>query len=179
MGKGHRSYKTFQAMLLAFALTVLGNEVLAQGLTYSIGFAGNLTMNTAVVPTNTNPFQMKEQGKCLLIDNGISKFIKSGTQTFSLSCVAERAFEILLYPNPSTRNYVIVTVNSAVNSTGGFQVKLLDFDGKVRVSVPTTLAALKSGVRVSLPQMAKGIYLINVQSENDGLSATQKIIIVN
>lgn len=170
------TYKTMEKYLLfRLAIFLIINSLLlffsekasAQAsLNYSIGFTTPLSQNNIDIPTNTDPLSISEDKKCINLNTGISKFLKSETGLFLLTCTTQASFlplSFILFPNPITANYVIVKLTSSpASSSGNFVVKIIGVDGLVSTNRSASLAELKAGLRITLPNLGPGLYIINV-----------------
>lgn len=151
-------------------------------LNYSIGFTTTLSQNNIDIPTNSDPLSMAEEKKCINLNTGISKFLKSQTGLFSLTCTTQAnplQLSFILYPNPTTANYIIVKlISSPANTVGNFVIKILGIEGLVNSTRSASLAELKVGLQITLPNLPPGIYMINITSPPDGFIESQKLIIL-
>lgn len=169
-------------LFLLLKLIVGFNKLAAQTMSYSIGFATNLTINSIEVPSNTYPLIGAEGNKCIKIDNGLSKFLPSASQLFATACIVDlpkESLQVLLYPNPVISDYIIVKAVSTINTTGQFLIKIMDLNGRTTISRSATMAELFQGVRISnISMLLKNIYLVNVSSEKDKISVSNKLVIL-
>ena len=83
--------------------------------------------------------------------------------------IKEKAFQI--YPNPSYGS-VWITLNTPANQT--CQIELIDITGRCVFST-TRYFNSNTPEKFDLPELSKGIYLINVEGENT--RGSQKIIV--
>jgi hypothetical protein len=82
---------------------------------------------------------------------------------------------ITLYPNPVTDR--VVKVSFANQPAGKYQVQFMDLSGKL-ISTQEVIIINKIQVAdISLPEVAKGSYLIKVASETNRVSVTNKLIV--
>jgi len=79
---------------------------------------------------------------------------------------------VSVYPNP-----VVSTVNLQLRTTrgGNYAVKIVDANGKLYYSSNRTLSAGASAVGIPVSNLAKGVYIITVQSA-DGKMTTMKFV---
>lgn len=176
------AYRKVVLLFLLSGLLMVFNSVSAQTMNYSIGFTGNLIFNNRETPSNTFPLVGSIGTKCLIVDNGLTKFLPSGTNTFTTTCdvsLPAEPLQILLYPNPITTGYVIVKAVSNINTTSKFLIQILNMNGKPLISRTASGVELLSGVRINIiPGFLKNIYVINVSSDRDKISASNKLIIL-
>lgn len=163
---------------LLFSKTGFGQE----GLTYSIGFTANLSINNVNIPTNSNPISFAETQNCLSLNNGLSKFMASKKGLFSLNCLLDtsspKALAFNLYPNPAATNYVVIKLVAFSGTAQNLLVRLVGFDGRTDISRKATLAELKNGFVVSLAGLQSGMFVVHITSDGEKLSGSQKLIII-
>jgi hypothetical protein len=82
---------------------------------------------------------------------------------------------ISVYPNPVTDGAVKVSFNDL--PAGKYQVQLLDLSGKLIRSQEVALNSKSQIENFTLPDVAKGSYLIKVVSESNKVSATSKLVV--
>ena len=82
---------------------------------------------------------------------------------------------ISVYPNPVTAGAVKVSFNDL--PAGKYQVQLLDLSGKLVRSQEVTLNSKSQIENFSLPEVAKGSYLIKVVSESNKVAVTSKLVV--
>ena len=82
---------------------------------------------------------------------------------------------ISVYPNPVTAGAVKVSFNDL--PAGKYQVQLLDLSGKLVRSQEVTLNNKSQIENFSVPDVAKGSYLIKVVSESNRVSVTNKLVV--
>lgn len=166
------------SLLLVFP----GNASAQSSLNYSIGFTTQLSQNNIDIPTNSDPLSISENKKCINLNTGISKFLKSETGLFSLTCTTQASplqLSFMLFPNPITGNYVMVKlISPPVSSAGNFMVKIMGGEGLVSTNRSASLAELKAGLRITLPNLPPGGYIVNISSQSDGFTESQKLIII-
>ena len=82
---------------------------------------------------------------------------------------------ISVYPNPVTEGAVKVSFNDL--PAGKYQVQLLDLSGKLVRSQEDNLNSKSQIENFSLPDVAKGSYLIKVVSESNKVAVTSKLVV--
>jgi sRNA-binding protein len=89
----------------------------------------------------------------------------------------ELAFDnnISVYPNPVTDGSVKVAFNDL--PAGKYQVQLLDLSGKLVRSEEVSLNSSKQITNFTIPEVAKGSYLLKVVSESNRVSVTNKLVV--
>ena len=82
---------------------------------------------------------------------------------------------ISVYPNPVTDGAVKVSFNDL--PAGKYQVQFLDLSGKLIRSQEVALNSKSQIENFTLPDVAKGSYLIKIVSESNKVSATSKLVV--
>src|SRR5258706_1430977 len=82
---------------------------------------------------------------------------------------------ISVYPNPVTESAVKVSFNEL--PAGKYQVQLLDLSGKLLRSQEVSLSSKAQIEKFSIPEVAKGSYMIKVVSESNKVSVTSKLVV--
>ena len=142
---------------------------------YYIGCVGNLG---SVNKMYSGPVFIQGD-KCIDVSNGVKTFTNAGEGMFSMACKETGVPELLqitAYPNPVT-NFLTVKTLAKLPSFGNneYQLKLMDFSGRVINVVKTDIASLDNGVRLSVGNLVNGYYSIAVYSATQ-LIQTVKII---
>jgi hypothetical protein len=82
---------------------------------------------------------------------------------------------ISVYPNPVTEGSVRVAFNDL--PAGQYELQLLDLGGKLVRMQEITLNSSKQVTNFSIPEVAKGSYLLKVFSESNKVSVTNKLVV--
>ncbi len=82
---------------------------------------------------------------------------------------------ISIFPNPVTQGTVKVSFNDL--PAGKYQLQLLDLSGKLISSREVTLSAKLQVSDFTIPELAKGSYLLKVSSEPNKVSVTSKLVV--
>lgn len=142
---------------------------------YYIGCVGNMG---AVTKMYSGPVYIQGD-KCIDVFNGVKTFTNSGDGMFSMACKETGVPELLqisAYPNPVT-NFLTVKTLTKLPSSGNneYQLRLMDFSGRVISVVKTNIASLDNGMKLSVGNLVNGYYSIAVYSATQ-LIQTVKII---
>ncbi len=169
--------------ILIFLLGIgIQNTISAQNnFTYSIGFITNFSNQNTVLATDTSPFTFTESKNCINLNTGISRYLKSSRDSFSLSCkIADttKNLQFSLFPNPSASNYVTVKLLDNLNTPGLLLLKIISYTGKVYYTKNISASELLYGYKIYLPTLASGIYIVNITSDQGIYRADQKLIII-
>ena len=143
-------------------------------ISYSIGVVG-ADFNTS---TYSNPLSINGKN-CIIVTNGISKFIVSDHGIFLNECALNQdyiRFSIQVAPNPAT-NYTIVKFKNKLQVDNNFTLSLFGSNGQLINKFPTNQLQLLQGYRLSTSDLNDGVYFIQISS--DKINQIFRIIIVN
>jgi hypothetical protein len=82
---------------------------------------------------------------------------------------------ILAYPNPVTNGQV--KLSFADQPAGKYQVQLVDLSGRLVYAKAVNVNGKNQVVELHLPEMAKGSYLLKINSEENKVNVTNKLIV--
>ena len=174
-------YKHFiRALLLFFFLLTLYSSKAQTNFIYSIGFTPPLSMNSFAVPTYTDPLIFSQSLSCISVNSGISKYLSSGLDQFSFSCLAEspEKLDFILFPNPTNLGFAFIRLKTKVSTTGDFLIKIVGYNGVVNITKTVSQSDILNGLRVTLLGVPPGGYIINILSISNGLQGSEKLIIL-
>lgn len=142
---------------------------------YYIGCVGNLG---SVTKMYSGPVYIQGD-KCIDVSNGVKTFTSTGEGMFSMACketVTPELLQITAYPNPVT-SFLTVKTLAKLPSSGNneYQLKLMDFSGRVINVIRTDMVSLDNGMKLSVGNLVNGYYSIAVYSATQ-LIQTVKII---
>lgn len=80
---------------------------------------------------------------------------------------------VILYPNPTTGNVTLQTLDNAF--TGDVTISIVDLSGRMINQTIESLGSVKS-VQLATSRLSRGIYFVNVQGQ-DGKRAVKKLIV--
>ena len=131
-------------------------------ISYSIGVFG------AELKTSTYSNPLSINGKnCIIVTNGISKFIVSDHGIFLNECAVNEdyiRFSIQVAPNPAI-NYTIVKFKNKLQVDESFNLTLFGSSGQVLNKFPTTQMQLLQGYRLPTSNLTEGVYFIQITSD--------------
>jgi hypothetical protein len=131
-------------------------------ISYSIGVVG------ADFKTSTYSNPLSINGKnCIIVSNGISKFIVSEHGIFLNECAVNEdyiRFSIQVAPNPAT-NYTIVKFKNKLQANDNFTLTLFGSSGQLINKFPTSQLELLQGYRLSTSNLSEGVYFIQISSD--------------
>ena len=132
------------------------------GISYSIGVVGaDFNITTYSSPLSIN-------GKnCIIVSNGISKFIVSDHGIFLNECAVNKdyiRFSIQVAPNPAN-SYTIVKFKNKLQVDNNFTLSLFGSDGRLINKFPTNQIQLMQGYRLSTSELNDGVYFIQIFSD--------------
>jgi hypothetical protein len=143
-------------------------------ISYSIGVVG------ADFKTSTYSNPLSINGKnCIIVTNGISKFIVSDHGIFLNECAVNQdyiRFSIQVAPNPAT-NYTIVKFKNKLQTDDNVILTVYGSDGRLINKFPTSQMQLLQGYRLSTSELDEGVYFIQINS--DKINQIFRILILN
>ena len=143
-------------------LSILNINSIAQiRISYSIGVVG------ADFKTSTYSNPLSINGKnCIIVSNGISKFIVSDHGIFLNECAVNEdyiRFSIQVAPNPAT-NFTIVKFKNKLQVDNNFSLTLFGSAGQQLRRFPVNQLELLQGYRLSTSDLSEGVYFIQISS---------------
>ena len=145
-----------------FILIFYINSIAQIRISYSIGVVG------ADFKTSTYSNPLSINGKnCIIVSNGISKFIVSDRGIFLNECAVNEdyiRFSIQVAPNPAT-NFTIVKFKNKLQVDDNFTVSLFGSSGQLINKFPTSQLVLLQGYRLSTSNLSEGVYFIQISSD--------------
>jgi len=152
--------KIVSIILITSLITQYANAQLT--LAYSIGVVG------ADFKTSTYSNPLSINGKnCIIVTNGISKFIVSDHGIFLNECAVNQdyiRFSIQVAPNPAN-SYTIVKFKNKLQVDNNFTLSLFGSDGRLINKFPTNQIQLMQGYRLSTSELNDGVYFIQISSD--------------
>ena len=149
----------FTILLLLFLSTITIAQI---RISYSIGVVG------ADFKTSTYSNPLSINGKnCIIVSNGISKFIVSDRGIFLNECAVNEdyiRFSIQVAPNPAT-NFTIVKFKNKLQANDNFTLSLFGSSGQLINKFPTSQLELLQGYRLSTSNLSEGVYFIQIASD--------------
>ena len=144
-------------------LSILNINSIAQiRISYSIGVVG------ADFKTSTYSNPLSINGKnCIIVTNGISKFIVSDHGVFLNECAVNEdyiRFSIQVAPNPAT-NYTIVKFKNNLQVDNNFSLTLFGSAGQQLRRFPVNQLEFLQGYRLSTSELSEGVYFIQISSD--------------
>ncbi len=169
-------------LLIAFLLFVfLGPSVQAQvSLSYSIGFTSGIEFNGIQTPAVTDPMLISFSKNCINLNNGVSKFLKSAIDSFSLGCIESVTpihIQFSSYPNPA-RSFTIIKLDKVNTLKGELILKLAGLDGVVHLAKNISTPELLAGYRIPVSELSAGTYIISISATDRYAIGNQKILII-
>ena len=152
--------KIVSIILITSLITQYANAQLT--LAYSIGVVG-ADFNTS---TYSNPLSINGKN-CIIVNNGISKFIVSDHGIFLNECALNQdyiRFSIQVAPNPAN-SYTIVKFKNKLQLDNNFTLSLFGSDGRLINKFPTNQIQLMQGYRLSTSELNDGVYFIQIFSD--------------
>jgi hypothetical protein len=169
-----------QINILKYFITILffiiiSKVTLAQiSISYSIGVVG------ADFKTSTYSNPLSINGKnCIIVTNGISKFIVSDHGIFLNECAVNEDYirlSIQVAPNPAT-NYTIIKFKNKLQANNNVTLTLYGSNGRVMNKFPTSQIQLLQGYRLSTSELTEGVYFIQISS--DKINQIFRLLILN
>jgi hypothetical protein len=151
--------KILSTILLTFFITQFANAQMT--LAYSIGVVG-ADFKTS---TYSNPLSINGK-KCIMVSNGISKFIVSDHGIFLNECAVNEdyiRFSIQVAPNPAP-NYTIVKFKNKLQVDNNFSLTLFGSAGQQLRRFPVNQLEFLQGYRLSTSDLSEGVYFIQISS---------------
>jgi hypothetical protein len=143
-------------------------------ISYSIGVVG------ADFKTSTYSNPLSINGKnCIIVTNGISKFIVSDHGIFLNECAVNEDYirlSIQVAPNPAT-NYTIIKFKNKLQANNNVTLTLYGSNGRVMNKFPTSQIQLLQGYRLSTSELTEGVYFIQISS--DKINQIFRLLILN
>ena len=159
-------------IILAFIINI---QSFAQiGISYSIGVLG-ADFNTS---TYSSPLSINGKN-CIIVSNGISKFIVSDHGIFLNECAVNKdyiRFSIQVAPNP-VKNFTIIKFKNKLQAEDNIILTLYGSDGRLINKFPTSQMQLLQGYRLSTSELDEGVYFIQINS--DKINQIFRILILN
>ena len=154
---------------------IISKVTLAQiSISYSIGVVG------ADFKTSTYSNPLSINGKnCIIVTNGISKFIVSDHGIFLNECAVNEDYirlSIQVAPNPAT-NYTIIKFKNKLQANNNVTLTLYGSNGRVMNKFPTSQIQLLQGYRLSTSELTEGVYFIQISS--DKINQIFRLLILN
>jgi len=164
--------KIVSIILITSLITQYANAQLT--LAYSIGVVG------ADFKTSTYSNPLSINGKnCIIVTNGISKFIVSDHGIFLNECAVNQdyiRFSIQVAPNPAN-SYTIVKFKNKLQVDNNFTLSLFGSNGQLINKFPTNQIQLMQGYRLITSEFNDGVYFIQISS--DKINQIFRLLIVN
>jgi hypothetical protein len=152
--------KILSTILLTFFITHLANAQMT--LAYSIGVVG------ADFKTSTYSNPLSINGKnCIIVTNGISKFIVSDHGIFLNECAVNQdfiRFSIQVAPNPAT-NFTIVKFKNKLQVDDNVNLTLYGSNGQLINKFTTSQIQLLQGYRLKTSEINEGVFFIQISSD--------------
>jgi hypothetical protein len=150
------------------------NSISQIRISYSIGVVG------ADFKTSTYSNPLSINGKnCIIVTNGISKFIVSDHGIFLNECAVNEEFikySIQVAPNPAT-NYTIIKFKNKLQVDNDFTLSLFGSNGRLINKFLTNQLQLMQGYRLSTSELNEGVYFIQISS--DKINQIFRLLILN
>jgi hypothetical protein len=150
------------------------NSIAQIRISYSIGVVG------ADFKTSTYSNPLSINGKnCIIVTNGISKFIVSDHGIFLNECAVNEEFikySIQVAPNPAT-NYTIIKFKNKLQVDNNFTLSIFGSNGRLVNKFPTSQLQLLQGYRLSTSELNEGVYFIQISS--DKINQIFRLLILN
>ena len=150
------------------------NSIAQIRISYSIGVVG------ADFKTSTYSNPLSINGKnCIIVTNGISKFIVSDHGIFLNECAVNEEFikySIQVAPNPAT-NYTIIKFKNKLQVNNDFTLSLFGSNGRLINKFLTNQLQLMQGYRLSTTELNEGVYFIQISS--DKINQIFRLLILN
>ena len=152
--------KILSTILLTCFITQFANAQMT--LAYSIGVVG------ADFKTSTYSNPLSINGKnCIIVTNGISKFIVSDHGIFLNECAVNEdfiRFSIQVAPNPAT-NYTIVKFKNKLQADDNVNLTLYGSNGHLINKFTTSQIQLLQGYRLKTSELNEGVFFIQISSD--------------
>jgi len=102
-------------------------------------------------------------GGRLNVNNAVQNLVNNCT-TLNLGAETMGDSDIVLYPNPLTSEELNIIINAATQEE--IQILVQDLSGKQVLSETKTLSEGENTIRLSLPEIASGMYKVTIHSNN-------------
>lgn len=108
---------------------------------------------------------------CIDIESGLRFLLKRGNGDFSIGCIEKQnqnIVELTSFPNPAV-DFTIVKPLTAIPqiTSNEYFIQVSDYRGKVYEQIKTDFAGLNSGIRISMSNLTRGYYIINITSKSE------------
>ena len=145
-----------------FILIFYINSIAQIRISYSIGVVG------ADFKTSTYSNPLSINGKnCIIVTNGISKFIVSDHGIFLNECAVNQdfiRFSIQVAPNPAT-NFTIVKFKNKLQVDDNVNLTLYGSNGQLINKFTTSQIQLLQGYRLKTSEINEGVFFIQISSD--------------
>ncbi len=143
-------------------------------ISYSIGVVG------ADFKTSTYSNPLSINGKnCIIVTNGISKFIVSDHGIFLNECAVNQdyiRYSIHVAPNPAS-SYTIIKFKNKLQVDNNFSLSLFGSNGQLINKLSINQLQLLQGYRLSTAELNDGVYFIQISSNK--VNQIFRLLIVN
>jgi hypothetical protein len=162
-------------LITILILTIIYIQSIAQiRISYSIGVVG------ADFKTSTYSNPLSINGKnCIIVTNGISKFIVSDHGIFLNECAVNEDYirlSIQVAPNPAS-SYTIIKFKNKLQADNNVTLTLYGSSGRVINKFLTSQIQLLQGYRLSTSELTEGVYFIQISS--DKINQIFRLLILN
>jgi hypothetical protein len=143
-------------------------------ISYSIGVVG-ADFNTS---TYSNPLSINGKN-CIIVTNGISKFIVSDHGIFLNECAVNQdyiRYSIQVAPNPAS-SYTIIKFKNKLQVDNNFSLSLFGSNGQLINKLPINQLQLLQGYRLSTAELNDGVYFIQITSNK--INQIFRLLIMN
>jgi hypothetical protein len=148
--------------VISFVIFFSNNTDAQIRISYSIGVVG------ADFKTSTYSNPLSINGKnCIIVTNGISKFIVSDRGIFLNECAVNEdyiRYSIQVTPNPAT-NFTIIKFKNKLQVNENFTLTLFGSNGQLINKFPTSQSELLQGYRLLTSNLSEGVYFIQITSD--------------
>ena len=162
-------------LITILLLTIIYIQSIAQiRISYSIGVVG------ADFKTSTYSNPLSINGKnCIVVTNGISKFIVSDHGIFLNECAVNEDYirlSIQVAPNPAS-SYTIIKFKNKLQANNNVTLTLYGSSGRVINKFLSSQIQLLQGYRLSTSELTEGVYFIQISS--DKINQIFRLLILN
>jgi alpha-tubulin suppressor-like RCC1 family protein len=143
-------------------------------ISYSIGVVG-ADFNTS---TYSNPLSINGKN-CIIVTNGISKFIVSDHGIFLNECAVNQdyiRYSIQVAPNPAS-SYTIIKFKNKLQVDNNFSLSLFGSNGQLINKLSINQLQLLQGYRLSTAELNDGVYFIQITSSK--INQIFRLLIMN
>lgn len=148
-----------------------GYRNLADGGMYSGVYTNTLRVGPATYSLNGNMYRCVVDGACMYTVTSTSGQLIVDP-TLSVTNI-KTTDGIAVYPNPASGNEINIAFKQILN--GNILVKVMDKMGKT-VYAETLQLDNKNTLKIQLPDMAAGMYMLQVVSEQNNIAATAQFV---